>query len=63
MYCVQKHKYISLSLNEIISRTNIISSRQIVNEINHLLQRINLRYDDDIYNACNFQRYERMHAY
>ena len=62
MYRVRKHEHSSLSLNEIASRTDIVNSLQIVNEINHLSQRIDLRHDADVCNARKFQRHERMHA-
>ena len=54
MYRARKHKCSSLSSSEIASRTDIVDNLQIVNEINHLLQRINLRYDADVYNICKF---------
>ena len=49
----RKYKHSSLSLNEIALQTDIVNNLQIVNEINHLLQRIDLRYNADI---CNIRK-------
>ena len=63
MYRARKHEHSFLSSSEIALRTDIINNLQIVNEINHLLQRIDLRHDVNVCNVRKFQRHKRMHTY
>ena len=63
MCCVRKHEHSFLSSSEIVLRIDIVSNMQIVNYVNYLSQRINLRYNINICNIRKFQRHERMHAY